>query len=279
MHNLKKYILITFGVLLVAISLEYFFYPNNIASGGVSGIALILNKLFNIPASLSMIVFNIILFVIAFIFLGSNYGIKSLYSATVLSIFMGIIEDVIIPIQITNDLIMATIFGSAILALGTALVFYAGASTGGTSIIANIISKYINLDMGKSLLISDLLVIIFAIYSFGIGLGLYGLLSIYLIGMLIDRFIDGFNLCKQVFIFTSKEQLVVDYIMKDVARGCTIFEGRGGYTGKNNTVIFTVLDRRQFIKLKAFMKKIDPKAFITTNEVTEVLGNGFKKIQ
>ncbi|MDY3828136.1 MAG: YitT family protein, partial [Clostridium sp.] len=118
MRNFKKYILITFGVLLVAISLEYFFYPNNIASGGVSGIALILNKLFNIPASLSMIVFNIILFVIAFIFLGSNYGIKSLYSATVLSIFMGIIEDVIIPIQITNDLIMATIFGSAILALG-----------------------------------------------------------------------------------------------------------------------------------------------------------------
>ena len=109
-------------------------------------------------------------------------------------------------------------------------------------------------------------------------LGLFGLLSVYLIGTLIDKFIDGFNSCKQVLIFTQKEQTVVEYINKDVDRGCTVFKGKGGYTGRENTVILTILSRRQFIQLKQFIKKEDPEAFITVNATTEVLGKGFMNL-
>jgi uncharacterized membrane-anchored protein YitT (DUF2179 family) len=181
-------------------------------------------------------------------------------------------------INVTENLMLATFFGSAILAVGSAIVFSQGSSTGGTSITAKLISKYFSMDLGKGLFISDSIVILLAMYTFGIELGLYGLLSVYLTSSLIDKFIDGFNSCKQVIIFTEQEEMVVDYIMKVVDRGCTVFNGKGGYSGESNSVIFTVLDRRQFIQLKRFMKLKDPNSFITVNEAQEVLGKGFGNI-
>lgn len=278
MKTLKEYLLITIGVILVAISLEYFFFPNGIASGGISGLALIFNDLFGISTGVVMVISNIILFILAFILLGGDYGLKSIYASFGLSFILSGIEALSIAVGITDNLILATIFGSVTLAMGAAIVFSQGASTGGTSIIASILNKYLNVDIGKGLLISDSVVILLAIYTFGVELGLFGLLSVYLTGTLVDKFIDGFTSCKQVYIFTSKEELVVDYIKKDVDRGCTVFKGKGGYTGKENTIIFTVLDRKGFIKLKKFIKENDPEAFITVNEATEVFGQGFTSL-
>ena len=278
MKKFKEYLFITIGVCFVAISLEYFFFPNGIASGGVSGLALILNDLFNIKAGTVMTISNISLFALAFLLLGGAYGIKSIYASFGLSFILSAIEEFLNPVGITNNLILATIFGSVFLAMGAAIVFSQGASTGGTSIIASILNKYFSMDIGKALLISDSIVIILAIYTFGVELGLFGLVSVYLTSTLIDKFIDGFKSCKQVYIITSKEKLVVEYINSDVDRGCTVFKGKGGYTGNENTVIFTVLDRKEFIKLKRFMKENDPTAFITVNEASEVFGQGFTSL-
>ena len=115
-------------------------------------------------------------------------------------------------------------------------------------------------------------------YTFGIELGLFGLLSVYLTGTLIDKFVDGLNISKQVMVFTKEEKLVSNYIMKDIDRGCTVFYGKGGYTGENNCVILTILTRRQFMKLKQFIKLNDPQAFVTVNDTSEVLGKGFKSL-
>lgn len=278
MKRFKEYILITIGFLLTAIAFEYFFFSNSIASGGVSGLALIMKEIFNIDPGLVMIICNIVLFILAFIFLGGSFGIKSAYAAFGLSISMSIIEKFTTPVAITDNLILATIFGSVIIALGAVIIFNQGASTGGTSIIAKLLSEYFNINIGVALLIVDSLIIILATFTFGIELGLFGLIGVYLSSTLIDKFIDGFSECKQVFIFTQKEELVSKYIIKDVDRGCTIFKGKGGYTKKENVVILTVLDRKQFIKLKKFMKTEDPTAFITVNEVSEVLGQGFRTL-
>lgn len=278
MKKFKEYILITIGFLLTAIAFEYFFFSNSIASGGVSGLALIMKEIFNIDPGIVMILCNIVLFILAFIFLGGSFGIKSAYAAFGLSISMSIIEKFITPVAITDNLILATIFGSVIIALGAVIIFNQGASTGGTSIIAKLLSEYFNINIGVALLIVDSLIIILATFTFGIELGLFGLIGVYLSSTLIDKFIDGFSECKQVFIFTQKEELVSKYIIKDVDRGCTIFKGKGGYTKKENVVILTVLDRKQFIKLKKFMKTEDPTAFITVNEASEVLGQGFRTL-
>lgn len=278
MKKFKEYILITIGFLLTAIAFEYFFFSNSIASGGVSGFALIMKEVFNIEPGIVMILCNIVLFILAFIFLGGSFGVKSAYAAFGLSISMSIIEKFTTPVAITDNLILATIFGSVIIALGAVIIFNQGASTGGTSIIAKLLSEYFNINIGVALLIVDSLIIILATFTFGIELGLFGLIGVYLSSTLIDKFIDGFSECKQVFIFTQKEELVSKYIIKDVDRGCTIFKGKGGYTKKENVVILTVLDRKQFIKLKKFMKTEDPTAFITVNEASEVLGQGFRTL-
>lgn len=278
MKKLKEYGIITFGLFLIVIAFEFFFFPNNIACGGVSGLALVIHDLLGIETGIIMIVFNVILFILAFVFIGGSFGVKSIYAAFGLSFVLSALEKTMTPIPATENLMLAAIFGSVLLAMGTAIMFTQDASTGGTSITAKILNKYWDIDLGKALLISDAIVIILAMYAFGIELGLFGLLSVYLTGTLIDKFLDGFNICKQVIIFTEKEELVVNYIMKDVDRGCTIFQGKGGYSGKDKTMILTILSRKEFIQLKKFMRANDPDAFITVNEATEVLGQGFSSL-
>lgn len=278
MKKFKEYGIITIGVLLVIIAFEFFFFPNKIASGGVSGLALAINNILGIDTGIIMIVFNTVLFILAFIFIGGSFGIKSMYAAFGLSFALSIIEKVYKPIAVTNNLMLASIFGSVILALGTAIMLTQDATTGGTSITAKILDKYCHIDFGKGLLISDSIVMLIVMYSFGTELALFGLLSIYLTGILIDKFIDGFNLSKQVMIFTEEEKLVADYIIKEIDRGCTVFYGKGGYTGKHNCMVLTILTRSQFIKLKKFIKNNNPDAFITVNETSEVLGKGFKSL-
>lgn len=278
MKKLREYLIITIGIVIAAIGLEFFFFQNNIAAGGVSGFALVIQSMFNIDPGIVMTVCNVILFILAFLFIGGDFGAKSVYAAFTLSTLLSLMEKFGLVFAVTDNLMLATIFGSAVVAIGSSIVFAEGASTGGTNITAKLLNKYCSVGIGTGLLISDSTVIVLAAYTFGIELALYGLLSVYLTSTLIDRFIDGFKARKQVAIFTEKEDIVVNYIMNDVKRGCTVFKGKGGYTGKANTVIYTVLDRRQFIQLRQFMKKEDPKSFITVNEVTEVLGEGFDNI-
>lgn len=278
MKKIKEYGIITLGVIIIVFAFEFFFFPNQIASGGVSGLALVINNMLGVEPGIIMIICNAILFILAFVFIGGSFGIKSMYAAFGLSFVLSIIEKNYKVVALTDNLMLASIFGSALLAMGTAIMFTQDATTGGTSITAKLLNKYCNIDFGKGLLISDSIVILMAMYTFGIELGLFGLLSVYLTGTLIDKFIDGFNLSKQVMVFTGQEKMVVNYIMKDIDRGCTVFYGKGGYTGKDNCVVLTILNRSQFIKLKQFIKYNDPDAFITVNETSEVLGKGFKSL-
>ena len=275
MKKIKEYALTTLGIVLTAIALEYFFFPNDIAAGGVSGIALVINGVTGWNISIMVFILNIILFIIAFVVLGKGFGGKSIYATVMLSVVMGIIESVFSPGILTDNMFLASFFGSALLAMGSAIVFHQGASTGGTSILAAIISKFTSLGVGTSLLLNDSIICLLAINVFGIDKGLFGFFSLILIGLLIDKFIDGFNTCKQVFIITSKAEMVVNFINKDIDRGCTVLNGKGGYTDSEVKIVYTVLSSNQFITLKSFIKENNPEAFITVNDSKEVLGLGF----
>lgn len=273
--TVKEYFLSTIGVIIVALGLEYFLFPNGIAAGGVSGLALVLNNMFGLEPSLLVLIFNVILFILAFFFIGGSFGAKSIYASTMLSVVMWIIENFIKPQGLTDNLVLASVFGAACIAIGTAIVFNQEASTGGTTIIAKIINKYTFLPVGQGLLLADCTVTILAIYSFGVEKGLFGLLSAILVGNLVDKFIDGFNPVKQVFIITQKERLVMNFITKEIDRGCTVLMGKGGYTGTDTTIVYTVLNSNQFVTLKQFLNVHNPEAFITVNESTKALGKGF----
>ena len=275
MKKLKEYLLATIGVAIVVFGLEYFHFPNDIASGGMSGLALAINAIIPISISKFTLIGNIILFGLSFALIGGSFGVKSIYSTIVTSGLMWICETFLNPQPITDNLILATIFGSAIIAFGTAIVFNQDASTGGTSIIAKLINKFLHTPIGQALLITDFLISILAIYSFGVEKGLFGLLSVVLIGSLIDKFIAGINPVKQVFIITKDEELIADYINKEIIRGCTIIPSKGGYTKEDTSMIYSVLTSKQFIMLKKFVRDNDLDAFITVSESTEVLGKWF----
>ena len=275
MKKIKEYLLTTIGIALTAIALEYFFFPSDIAAGGVSGIGLVINKLIGLDTSIVVLVLNILLFILAFLVLGKSFGSKSIYATIMLSVFMWIIEKFFTPGVLTENMFLASFFGSIILGMGAAIVFHQGASTGGTSIIAAIISKFTPIGIGISVLLTDSFVCMAAISVFGVDKGLFGFFSVILIGLIIDKFIDGFNTCKQVFIITAKEKEIVNHIIKNIDRGCTVLNGNGGYTGTDIKVIYTVLSTKEFIELKKSIKNIDPNAFLTVNESTEVLGKGF----
>lgn len=274
-ESIKEFALITIGIFLVAISVVYFFEPNNIAAGGITGLAIVINHYIPfISIGPLVLMMDAILFIVALIVLGAKFGAKTIYSIFLLSTSMWIMQT-FIPINITNDLILATIFGTLISAVGMAIVFNANASTGGTDIIAKILNKFFHIEIGKSLLIVDFLVTLLGAVTFGINIGLYGLLAVIINGVVIDNIIAGFKTKSEITIISEKNKEISKFILDDLERGCTFIKGIGGFTGKDTSILYTVLDRNEFIKLKNKIKEIDKNAFITVGEVHEVMGEGF----
>lgn len=276
--NIKEFALITIGILLVAISVVYFFEPNNIAAGGITGLAIVINHYIPfISIGPLVLMMDAVLFVIALIVLGAKFGAKTIYSSVLLSVSMWLMQT-FIPINITNDLMLATIFGTLISAGGMAIVFNANASTGRTDIIAKILNKFFHIEIGKSLLMVDFLVTLLGAITFGINMGLYGLLSVIINGVVIDNIIAGFKTKSEITIISDKNKDISKFILNDLERGCTFIKGVGGFTGKDTALLYTVLDRSEFIKLKNKIREIDKNAFITVGEVHEVMGEGFMGI-
>ena len=274
-ESIKEFALITIGIFLVAISVVYFFEPNNIAAGGITGLAIVINHYIPfISIGPLVLMMDDILFIVALIVLGAKFGAKTINSSFLLSTSMWIMQT-FIPINITNDLILATIFGTLISAVGMAIVFNANASTGGTDIIAKILNKFFHIEIGKSLLIVDFLVTLLGAVTFGINIGLYGLLAVIINGVVIDNIIAGFKTKSEITIISEKNKEISKFILDDLERGCTFIKGIGGFTGKDTSILYTVLDRNEFIKLKNKIKEIDKNAFITVGEVHEVMGEGF----
>lgn len=276
--KLKDFGLITLGVLLVAVSIVYFFEPNNITAGGITGLAIVINNYLPfMPVAALMLIMDAILYIVAFLIIGSKFGGKSIYASLTLSFFTWSLGR-FLPFNVTNDLMLATVFGTITSALGLAIVFNANASTGGTDIIAKILNKFFHIELGKGLLIVDFFVTLLGALTFGITAGLYSLLAVIANGFAIDRVIAGFNVCKEVTIISHKNEEISKFILDELERGCTFVHGIGAFTKKDTAILYTILGRNEFIKLKRFISEVDKNAFITVGEVHEVMGEGFKGI-
>ncbi|WP_139903887.1 YitT family protein [Clostridium thermarum] len=280
MKIFKEYGKITIGLFLVAVSIEFFLAPNQIAAGGVTGLAIVVNSYIPfISIGLLVLIMNAILFIIAFIIIGNKFGAKTIYSSLTLSGIIWLMDQFITTdMALTSDLMLAAIFGTITSGIGMALVFNENASTGGTDILAKILHKFFHTDIGKSLLAVDFIVTILGALTFGIDQGLYALLAVIINGLIIDYAIDGFNMCKQIFIITSQPEAVGNYILKKLDRSYTKFYGKGGYSDKEVDILYTILSRKQYIILKKYIMSTDKKAFIAVNDSHEVLGEGFGQL-
>jgi uncharacterized membrane-anchored protein YitT (DUF2179 family) len=275
--NLKRFVYINIGLLIMTVGLYFFLMPSNLAVGGATGLAMILNYLIpSIPMGIILATLNVILFIVAFVAIGKDFGGYTIYSSFAFSAMIAIFE-YIIPMKapFTDDLFINLIFGILISGVGMGIVFNEDASTGGTDIIAKIINKYTGIAMGKSLLISDFLIVVFASFVYGARLGMYALLGIVINSFVIDKIISGFNVKMNMMIISKELDSINDFILNEIGRGTTIYIAMGGYSKEEKRIINTIVSRDEYVRIRDYIRSVDNKAFISVSHITEIEGEGF----
>ena len=268
----KEYIIVALACMVMAFNTSYFFIGNKLAQGGVSGLSLIIHYLSNIDMSYLYFALNIPLIILAYIFLGKNFLLKTLFATFVLSVFLKIFASFSEPLE---DILLAAIFGGAINGIAIGIVFYAGGSTGGIDIIAKIINKYTGIPISRILLTTDFIVLSMVAVIFGKVIFMYTLISLVISSKIIDIIQVGIYSAKGVTIITTKEDEIRKRIMEDTGRGITLIDAKGGYTQKEIGMLYCVVGQYQLIKVKTIVKEVDPSAFMIVADVHEVIGNGF----
>jgi len=261
------------GCFIVSLAYSLFIAPNNIVPGGVGGIAVILNDLFNIDNSISVLYMNIALLFASIILLGREKTRATALGSVLFPVFIRLTENLNVWLQIdTSNLLLSTICGGLLFGFGAGLIFKAGFTTGGTDIINQIISKYAKTSIGKSMLICDGSIVIASAYFFGINHMMYSILTLYIISLISDKVILGISDSKAFFIVTDKEEEVRKYILDILGHGVTIFKAKGGRHRENETVLMVALPTKDYYKLKEGIKKIDKEAFYIITDTYEVFG-------
>ena len=278
--NVKKYALeyiyIIIGAFLMAVSTALFLLPNQLSTGGISGISTILYYLCNYPVGLTMLLINVPLFVIAMVKVNKRLFFKSILGTVLLSVFIDLLENLS---PITNDRFLACIYGGIIMGIGTAIILKAGASTGGTDLLSYVIRAYNNkFKSSRVIIIADTIIIFFNIIFFKeIEIGLYSVIAIYLMGKMIDIIFEGIYFTKIMFIISEKYEEISKKIGILVKRGSTGIYSKGMYSGKQNVMLFCVASRKEVAEIKQIIKQIDKNAFIVTTDAIETLGKGFSE--
>lgn len=277
--KLKNFSLLTISTLIMAVGIYFFKFANNFTFGGITGIAVLVAKFLPISASDFSFVVNILLLIIGWIVLGKSFAEKTAYSTILLSVSLSLLER-IYPMShpLTNEPLLELIFAILLPALGSAILFNIGASSGGTDVIAMILKKYTNVDIGKGLMISDLIFTLAGFLVFNVKTGLYSLLGLIMRSALIDNFIESFNRSKYFHVVTSNATCICDFIQNDLQRGATIVNATGAFTGDDKYIILTVLSPSQAVKLRNFIKEQDPKAFLLVSNTSEIIGKGFHSV-
>lgn len=277
--KLKNFSLLTISTLIMAVGIYFFKFANNFTFGGITGIAVLVAKFLPISASDFSFVVNILLLIIGWIVLGKSFAEKTAYSTILLSVSLSLLER-IYPMShpLTNEPLLELIFAILLPALGSAILFNIGASSGGTDVIAMILKKYTSVDIGKGLMISDLIFTLAGFLVFNVKTGLYSLFGLIMRSALIDNFIESFNRSKYFHVVTSNATCICDFIQNDLQRGATIVNATGAFTGDDKYIILTVLSPSQAVKLRNFIKEHYPKAFLLVSNTSEIIGKGFHSV-
>ena len=268
------------GLFFTALGIQLFKTPNHFAFGGTSGLSIILSTLFpSLDVGSFMWIINAVLVVLGFAFLGVKSMGWTIYSSFALSFYVSLCER-LWPLShpLTNDVFLELCFAVILPAIGSAIVFNIGASTGGTDIVAMILHKYTSLEIGRALMVSDLAIVLVAAYLFGPATGLYCILGMILKSTVVDSAIESLNLRKVCTVISSHPDQVKDFILKDLHRSATEQQAYGAYTHESEKVLMTVLTRHEAARLRNYIRDIDPKAFITIVNSSEIIGKGFRSI-
>lgn len=279
------WVILNAGTLLLAAGVYFFKAPNNFATGGVSGISIILSRFITpinqftqkyLGQTEIMWIINFLLLIIGFIFLGKGCTLKTVYCSIIYTCEMELMKFIPVKLPLTDQMFLEFVLAMLLTSVGSAIIFNCKASSGGTDIAALIIKKYTKIDTGKALFLTDFLIAASTFFIFGVQTGLYSLLGLFTKAFLVDGVIENIGKSKYVTIITANPALTEEYILQGMHRGYTSFKAQGGFTGEEKTVILVVCKRSEALKLKYKISATDNTSFVIITDANEILGKGFR---
>lgn len=270
--KLKKFLTVVLGCLICALSFNIFFSPYQIMPGGVSGIAIIFKKLFDIEEALTIFLLSIMLLLISFIMLGKKSTIRSIIGSFLFPLFVYLTNLVLIKLDLTiYNRFLASIVGGVSFGIGIGMVYKVGYTTGGADILSKILNKYLHISLGTATFLIDGIITLFGTYVFGFETLIYSIIAIYIISLMIDKVILGFFGNKSFYIITSKPKEIKECIL-NLGHGATILNGKGAFSNEKRAVILSVIPTSDYYKLKDGIRDIDNDAFFVVCDSYEVGG-------
>ena len=273
----KEYALLTLASVLMIISTWIFKYPNNFTFGGITGLSIVLSRIFEVPASTLNLVMNAVLLVIGVVVLGKGFAGKTLY-VTILSTVGLSALDKIYPITtpLTDEPVIELLFAVAIPAVASAILFNMDASSGGTDIVAMLLKKYTTMEIGTAIFAVDIIITLSAFVAFDFATGLYSVTGLMAKTLIMDGAIENMNLCKYFTIITTNPKPICDFIHHELHRSATIYKAEGAYSHTEKNIVLVVLKRSQAVRLRRFIKDVEPTAFMMITNSSEIIGKGFR---
>lgn len=278
-RKLIEYGLITVSIEIMVIGIYFFKFPNHFSFGGVTGFSPVVSALTGWSASDFTFWVNNALLVLGFLFLGTDVGIKTVYASFLMSISLSALER-ICPLSgpLTSEPLLELIFAIFCPGIGSAVLFNIGASSGGTDIIAMILKKHTSMNIGTALLVVDITSVVLAFFVFGPTTGLFSLLGLMAKSLVIDDVIENINLCKCFSIICDEPQIICDYIIHDLNRSATVYHAEGAFSHRGKYVVMTSMKRSQAVRLRNYIHRAEPTAFVVITNSSEIIGKGFLTI-
>ena len=263
---------ITFATFIVAVAVYFFMMPNNLAIASIAGLAVVLQKFIPLSVATISLVFNVGLLIIGFIFVGREFGGKTVYTSVILPIFVGIFEKLFPKYNgLTGDPFLDMICYIFIVSIGLSLLFNHNASSGGLDIIVKILNKYLHIDKGKAMSIAGMLVSLSAVFAYDTKTVVLSVLGTYLNGIILDYFLFGTNIKKKVCILSAKNEEIKKYILKNMHSGATLYKVIGAYNNEEHEEVVAIVNKREYGVLMQFIRRTDSDAFVTVSTINEVM--------
>ena len=270
-RNIKEFFIITVGTLIVSTAVFFFMLPSHVSVGSGTALAMVLCNFIPLPVSVMTLILNIVLLILGFLLIGPEFGAKTVYCAILMPVFLGIYEQ-IFPNQqsITADPFLDVLCYIFVVGIGLAILFRRNASSGGLDIVAKLMNKFLRMELGKAMSLSGMLVALSSALVYDKKTVVISVLGTYLGGLVVDHFIFGMDLKRRVCIISPKLDEIVDFILYDLHSGATLNNIIGAYDKQPKQEVITIVDKQEYKALMDFVKKVDPKAFITVYSVSEI---------
>lgn len=268
---LKEIAILTWAVLIIAVGVYFFLVPSHTSISSISGLGIVLSNFVPLPLSAITMALNVVLLIIGFFTCGREFGAKTVYTSIMLPIFLGVFEKLLPDFtSLTNSQELDVLCYILIVSVGLSILFNRNASSGGLDIVAMIMNKYLHMELGKAMALSGMAVALSAALVYDKKTVVLSILGTYFNGMVLDHFIFNHNIKRRVCVITEKEEELRKFIIEDLHSGATIYEAIGAYNMKKRNEIITIVDKTEYQKLMNFISQMDPKAFVTVYNVSNM---------